>query len=332
MAAEPLTESPPFSDLWQECYEFHQQAGLQEAYLEQMNAAHACLKRFGFPFDMPIDQVDRKLIARWDIFMDSPAARSKPKIGEKRGLAPASQRAYLAMVQSFFTWCIDEHWIAKNPMEHMPKPKGKSTRTRDRASHEIQAVLDEVEQRTNDPRRNRAIIAFAVGSGARISEIVAQTWEDLRITQRVGADGQLVFRDDGKPELEGSAIINQGKGDKERTVYFSDMESGALLSWWVEVMDHHHGETPTGRIFPITQEAARRMLALASKNVGIAPIKPHQLRATFSTNLLRANPGAVGFLQAQLGHSKVDQSLYYAHLDEQRRSVPIGSTSVMGLH
>ena len=70
----------------------------------------------------------------------------------------------------------------------------------------------------------------------------------------------------------------------------------------------------------VTENTLRRRLYSWVRKSGLkkAGIKPHDLRRTFGTWFLQANPGHVRELAELMGHSDLSQVMKYALSDEQR--------------
>jgi integrase len=100
------------------------------------------------------------------------------------------------------------------------------------------------------------------------------------------------------------------------------------LSRYLKVRDRivPAGETPLAHLFlnekgsRVTENTLRRRLYSWERKSGIkkADIKPHDLRRTFGTWFLQANPGHVRELAQLMGHSDLSQVMKYALSDEQR--------------
>lgn len=86
------------------------------------------------------------------------------------------------------------------------------------------------------------------------------------------------------------------------------------------------GQAPLSHLFlnekgsPVTENTLRRRLYSWVRKSGIkkAALKPHNLRRTFGTWFLQANPGHVRELAELMGHSDLAQVMKYALSDEQR--------------
>ena len=86
------------------------------------------------------------------------------------------------------------------------------------------------------------------------------------------------------------------------------------------------GEVPLRHLFlnekgtRVTENTLRRRLYSWVRKSGIKKqdVKPHDLRRTFGTWFLQANPGHVRELAELMGHSDLSQVMKYALSDEQR--------------
>jgi integrase len=86
------------------------------------------------------------------------------------------------------------------------------------------------------------------------------------------------------------------------------------------------GEVPPPHLFlsekgeRLTENTLRRRLYSWVRKSGIKKqdVKPHDLRRTFGTWYLQANPGHVRELAELMGHSDLSQVMKYALSDEER--------------
>ena len=77
----------------------------------------------------------------------------------------------------------------------------------------------------------------------------------------------------------------------------------------------------------VTENTLRRRLYYSwvrKSGIKKADIKPHDLRRTFGTWYLQANPGHVRELAELMGHSDLSQVMKYALSDEQRARAGVG--------
>jgi integrase/recombinase XerD len=163
--------------------------------------------------------------------------------------------------------------------------------------------------------RDHAAFSTMIYAGLRIEETTALTVEDLSF-----ARGEEAVR------------VARGKGNKERVVPMSPKLRRSLRRY-LKVRDElvPTGETPPPHLFlnekgeRVTENTLRRRLYSWVRKSGIkkAEIKPHDLRRTFGTWFLQANPGHVRELAELMGHSDLSQVMKYALSDEQRARVGV---------
>jgi integrase/recombinase XerD len=158
--------------------------------------------------------------------------------------------------------------------------------------------------------RDHAAFSAMIYAGLRIEEATALTIGDLFF-----ARGEEVVR------------VARGKGNKERVVPMSPKLKRSLKRY-LKVRDDlvQPGQAPLPHLFlnekgsRVTENTLRRRLYSWVRKSGIkkADIKPHDLRRTFGTWFLQANPGHVRELAELMGHSDLSQVMKYALSDEQR--------------
>ena len=162
--------------------------------------------------------------------------------------------------------------------------------------------------------RDHAAFSAMVYTGLRIEETTALTLEDLSFVR-------------GEEEVR----VARGKGNKERVVPMSP-KLGRSLKRYLQVRDElvvpAEVSLPGGvtHLFlnekgtRVSENTLRRRLYSWVRKSGIKKqdVKPHDLRRTFGTWFLQANPGHVRGLAELMGHSDLSQVMKYALADEQR--------------
>lgn len=130
-------------------------------------------------------------------------------------------------------------------------------------------------------------------TGARISEFLQMTWEDI---------------------LRGEVTL-RGKGNKDRRFFFPK----ALQK---EVAEFVKAEKKSGLIAPVTARAIREALHLMAVKAGVPKEKthPHAFRHFFAKMYLKKNKD-ITMLADLLGHSNLDTTRIYLQksYDEQKR-------------
>lgn len=155
-------------------------------------------------------------------------------------------------------------------------------------------------------RRHAMLLALIQNSGLRISEALALTVRDVRVTQGIARSLRVI-----------------GKGDKERLVPLPET-FGAHLGAWLA------GQTPKAFVFakgpgqpPPTPRAVRLYLRRLVERAGIDKrITPHKLRHTYATRLLESGATLVD-IQALLGHASLSTTQIYTHVTEERISAVV---------
>ena len=143
--------------------------------------------------------------------------------------------------------------------------------------------------------RDKAIIAFLLSSGARISEVCALNRDDID------------FR-----EME---CIVMGKGSKERTVYIDDVAGMLLCRYFAERKDNEEALFVGKANGRLTDEGVRRMLKRIEVVSGVENIHPHRFRRTLATTMInRGMP--IEMVARILGHSKIDTTMTYIYVEQ----------------
>lgn len=145
--------------------------------------------------------------------------------------------------------------------------------------------------------RNRALLEFMYATGARVSEAIAVTVDQVFDTDLV----RLI-----------------GKGDKERIVPLGSYARAALDEYLVRVrpaLATRGRGTPalflSYRGSPLTRQSAWEILSEAAEKAGLsAHVSPHTLRHSFATHLLSGGAD-IRVVQELLGHSSVSTTQIY---------------------
>lgn len=164
---------------------------------------------------------------------------------------------------------------------------------------DIQRLESFVGQRLDQPdplvRLQNACFLVLAHTGIRASECVHLCRQDLDLA------GQRL-------------LIRQGKGQRDRVVYLSDLATAAL--------NHYLAQTnlkpasplfirPTGK--PITYPWLRQHIAALGRAVGDIAVTPHRLRHTLATRLLNAGMKETA-IQKILGHEQLSTTMIYARI------------------
>lgn len=164
--------------------------------------------------------------------------------------------------------------------------------------------------------RDTAMIALILSGGFRVSEIVSLDLSDI--------------------VMEKNQLKMVRKGKKEDAPFFSDWGK-EYLGRYLQVRDKYHPSQLEEAVFlavsPANQNGHRievrsvqKLVKKYAKAFGIPDLSVHKLRHSFATQFLRLNPDPHQ-LQAQLGHSKIETTMQYAHVLEDALSKAVNRTT-----
>ena len=110
-----------------------------------------------------------------------------------------------------------------------------------------------------------------------------------------------------------------GKGNKERTVYFSVR---AKLMLQLYIAERRGGEalfaSSRAPYEPLTDRGIEKMISKLGKRIGMErPLYPHLMRPTFASHALNCGM-ELTIIQHLLGHSDPKTTLIYAEIDPIR--------------
>jgi integrase len=146
----------------------------------------------------------------------------------------------------------------------------------------------------------RALLLFAVRTGARAGEQIAVEWGDIDWHNH-----QVVFR---RSETRGE--VGPTKSQRERKVPLT-----AALEMALRQIRHLRGKRVfcNGEGTPLTLDQLHERLWGAQRRAGLRRIRWHDLRHTFASQAVMAGV-PLPQIQKWLGHSTVTMTMRYAHL------------------
>lgn len=167
---------------------------------------------------------------------------------------------------------------------------------------ELIAAIPTDEVATPEDLRDAALIELLYGTGARISEIMNLTVDEVMVLE----------------ETEGMLRI-VGKGDKHRVVPVGSMAQKALQRYLVRsrpqlAKGKSHALFLNKRGGALSRQSAWQILKNSARRAGIhKDISPHTLRHSYASHLLEGGAD-VRVVQELLGHSSVTTTQIYTHV------------------
>jgi integrase/recombinase XerD len=234
-----------------------------------------------------------------------------------RGLAPSSQRRYLASVRGLTHELVERRLLASDPalpirLRPHPRPLPRTLGRKD-----IETLLDAIDTRTVRGARDHAMLELAYGCGLRVSELVGLQWSQV--------------------DLKAGFVTVMGKGGKERIVPIGRAATRALSIYCRKLGEERKRASrtdgskrrpdrgtallkPSSAVFlsrlnrPMTRQGFFKALkGWASSDRRLRWVSPHTLRHCFATHLLEGGAD-LRAVQEMLGHSDISTTQIYTHL------------------
>lgn len=224
-----------------------------------------------------------------------------------KGLGGKSIARLLSCWRGFFSFLIQQHGYAQNPVLGLRAPKSAQTLPH---ALSIEQTIKLVDIREDDilSVRDRAILELFYSSGLRLSELV-----NLNI-------GALDF-------TEGTVTVT-GKGNKTRIVPLGEFAIKAIRQWLSmrpepSTVINNPQDKPVFVGLQGKRINARnvqyRMKEWAIKQGIHTSVHPHMLRHSFASHVLQSS-GDLRAVQEMLGHANISTTQVYTHLDFQHLS------------
>jgi site-specific recombinase XerD len=223
-----------------------------------------------------------------------------------RGNSIATRNARLVAIRSLFRYAAlrhPEHAAAIQRVLAIPPKRGERRLVTFLTDPEVDALLAAADQTTWTGRRDHTLLAVAVQTGLRASELIGLRTVDVHLGV-------------------GPHISCFGKGRKQRITPLTTSVVARLRTWLGECVGQasvHVFTTCTGRT--LSRDALERRLALyiaraspACPSLQERKITMHSLRHTAAMRLLHAGVD-ISVIALWLGHEQVETTHVYLHAD-----------------
>jgi site-specific recombinase XerD len=244
--------------------------------------------------DPPVGEVTPALIRRYSYSLSG------------RNLRPRTVRGALNAIRALFSYLVEAHVLTASPAAEVRLPKRDAATRLLVGDDDLARLLEAATRQRSEFRclRDRAVLSVLIFCGLRRQELLDLTVQAVNLEER-------------------SLLIQQGKGQKSRTVFLCDEALEALRDWLVV---RRGMRSPHDALFIVSDRRRFGETTLASmmeevKAIaglrGDARIKPHSIRHAAATRLLR-NGADLRSIQAWLGHTQLQTTAVYLHTDEQQ--------------
>ena len=280
------------------------------AYRETMISFRAFLHQAptgGPGFDLLSNPIDiARIAALWANMRLATSEQNKKRL-RSGPVAPATYNQRLAILSSFYTFVQDTYKSdIPNPIKDVAKRPVQAYAAAVPLSEDELEQLDDIDRETPAGRRDYAILAVALATGRRASEITGLQWRHVRITGRKQSEQKITL------------TFEHCKGDKTMHDELDRDVSSILLDYLYGLYGKQlgvlPGETPLWVSFsrynaykPLTAKALAR---ICEKHLGTS--KAHTLRHTFVDAMLEAK-APITEVAARLGHSSIVVTQRYAN-------------------
>jgi len=213
---------------------------------------------------------------------------------DERHLKESSLQTHINTLRTFFGWLHVEGVIKKNPMLKIKSIKLDRKRTRRALSAE------ELERLRNACKnyKEKTLVEFLVSSGCRLSEAANIDLSTINFHER--------------------SVKVIGKGNKERTVYFS-VRAKLMIEEYVK--QRKGGAALFASIKrpypPMKPRGIQQALQNIGEQAGLPKrVHPHLLRHTFATHALNCGMD-ITVIQRLLGHEDISTTQIYASISQE---------------
>jgi integrase/recombinase XerD len=233
---------------------------------------------------------------------------------EHQALAVSSAARAVIAVRGLHAFAAAQGWAETDPARDVPPPTPPRRLPKAITVTNVEHLLDASgpgsDDLSADPRllRDRALLEFLYGTGARISEATGLDVDELHL------DDDPVVR-------------LAGKGGKQRVVPVGSYAVRALQAYLVRARPALAAASRRVSVSPavflnarggrLTRQGAWGVLHAAADRAGLADVSPHTLRHSFATHMLDGGAD-IRVVQELLGHASVATTQIYTLITVDR--------------
>jgi len=258
----------------------------------------------------------RRDLARYRVFLDGRGRENLADIERadisaflaslQDGAASSAART-MSAVRGLHRFALAEGWVGVDVTDEVPPPQVPMRLPKALPLDDIERLLAAAE--TDEPMalRDRALLEFLYGTGARVSEAVALDVDDV--------------------DREDRTVVLDGKGGKQRLVPVGSYACRAIDDYLVRLRPELTRKARSGnagalflnaRGGRLTRQGAWTVLGAVAERAGLAGrVSPHTLRHSFATHLLDGGAD-IRTVQELLGHSSATTTQVYTRVTVDR--------------
>ena len=221
---------------------------------------------------------------------------------ETKKFSPASLAQRISALRTFHKYLMAVRGYENDPAAVLESPKKPKTLPAVLTTQETGKLLEQPEGEGVLAQRARAMLELMYGAGLRISEVRNLRVEDC--------------------DLKQGFVRCFGKGNKERVVPLGSSAIGEIQHYLDGARREVLGQRQSQYLFVsrFGEQLSRTMLWEIVKRYARAAglpdnVKPHTLRHSFATHLLKGGAD-LRSVQEMLGHASVSTTQIYTHLEK----------------
>ena len=258
----------------------------------------------------------RRDLARYRVFLDARGCGNLAAVeradvsaflASLQGGAASSAARTMSAVRGLHRFALAEGWVGVDVTDDVPPPQVPLRLPKALPLDDVERLLAATEVDQPLALRDRALLEFLYGTGARVSEAVALDVDDL--------------------DREDRTVILDGKGGKQRLVPVGSYACRAIDDYLVRLRPELARKTRSGnagalflnaRGGRLTRQGAWTVLGAVAGRAGLAGrVSPHTLRHSFATHLLDGGAD-IRTVQELLGHSSATTTQIYTRVTVDR--------------
>ena len=238
-------------------------------------------------------------IAHLDKAAPDPGTVSRFIVGlNEKGLAPATIARKIAAIRGLHRFLVVEGMAREDPTLLLDSPRRGRTLPRALAVEDMIRLMEAPDVSAPLGRRDRAILEFMYGTGARVAETVGLDQIDLDLTSR-------------------TALLT-GKGGKQRMVPLGSHAVDALNHWLPDRLSLRKTGRDPGAVFlnsrggRLSRQGVFGIVRKHADRSGIPRerVSPHVLRHSMATHMVEGGAD-LRTVQELLGHASISTTQIY---------------------
>lgn len=209
---------------------------------------------------------------------------------QKGGVSNQTLNGIRRCYSSFFGWLSAEGLIGRNPCAALAQIKYRKSIKKPYSATEIEKL-----RKACSKTRDLALLDFLYCTGCRVSELSRLDIADV--------------------DFDRKEVIVLGKGNKERTVYLSDVAAMNLKEYLYSRRDFSEALFVGRGRKRMGKNGIEALLKRVGRAAGVENVHPHRYRRTLATNLIDRGMN-IQDVAAILGHADLKTTQVYCYISQ----------------